>query len=308
LDAHVAPETRAGLLEQALSAIERASAAGAELVTMGDDDYPPGLLDLLMPPPFLFRRGKWSVAAEPAVAIVGTREPTQYGERVTRELATALSRAGACIVSGMARGIDGIAHRCALAAGGRTVGVLGTGIDIAYPASHRSLQQTIAERGLLVSELLPGDRANGGSFPRRNRIIAALAPITVVVEAGHKSGALNTAAHALELGRTLAVVPGPIDSPQSAGTNELLRDGAVVIATIADALALLGLTPPPRAPAADRPPAEQAVWTALGKGPLDLESLSGIARLPARECLAAVTALELSGAVECLMSGVIQRR
>jgi len=308
LDAQVAPGDRERILAEADVVLSRASAMGAQFLSFGDVEYFTCLLDLPDPPPWLFHAGRLDVARDPVVAIVGTREPTSYGERVTRELATALARAGACVVSGMARGIDGVAHRAALEAGGRTIAVLGTGIDIAYPAAHRALHAAIAERGLLLSELLPGDRANGGSFPRRNRIIAALASVTIVVEAGVASGALITASQALELGRVVAAVPGPIDSPQSAGSNELLRDGAVVIATIADAMALAGLTLPPRAPAVDRPPAEQAIWAALAKGPLDMESLSAASALPARDCLAAVTALEISGAVECVINGTIRRR
>lgn len=307
-DAHIAPGQRQEPTERAESAISRGLAAGSALVLIGDADYPSNLLELPDAPPYLFRMGDWNAAATPLVAIVGTRHSTAYGERVTREIATAFAHAGAGIVSGMARGIDGIAHRATLEAGGRTVAVLGTGIDITYPAAHRALHAAIAERGLVLSELLPGDRANAGSFPRRNRVIAALASVTIVVEAGATSGALITAGHALDLGRVVAAVPGPIDSAQSAGSNELLRDGATVIASVADALALVGLTAPPRAPPADRPPAEHAVWSALGQGPLDMESLAGIARLPARECLSAVTALELAGAVECLMTGSIRRR
>jgi DNA processing protein len=308
LDAHVDRRGRDELVERASSAIERGAAAGARLVLLGDADYPARLLELHDPPPFLFRAGSWETIADPLVAIVGTRDSTSYGERVTREIATALARGGAGVISGMARGIDGTAHRACLEAGGRTAAVLGTGIDIAYPAAHRSLRAAIAARGLVLSELLPGDRANAGSFPRRNRIIAALASVTIVIEAGAQSGALITAGHALDLGRTLAAVPGQIDSPQSVGGNELLRDGAHVIASVADALKLVGLELPPRAPAADRPPAELAVWKALGNGPLDIDSLAGIAGLPARDCLAAVTALELAGSVECLMSGAIRRR
>ena len=307
-NAHIGVDQRATQLERVDSAIARAELSGADFLTLDDERYFARLLDLPDPPAWLFYAGSLDSLADPVVAIVGTRDATPYGERITRELAGALARAGACVISGMARGIDGVAPRAALAAGGRTVAVLGTGVDIAYPASHRALHAAIAEKGLLLSELLPGDRANAGSFPRRNRIIAALASVTIVVEAGAGSGALITASHALELGRTVAAVPGPIDMPQSVGSNELLRDGAVVIASIADALALVGLTLAPRAPAADRPPAEQAVWAALAKGPLDMDSLSHASRLPARDCLAAVTALELSGSIECLMSGAVRRR
>ena len=278
-------------------------------IELGDEGYPPALLDLPAPPRVLWAIGDGAVLRPPVVAIVGTRKATPYGLRTTREIAGALARAGACIVSGMARGIDGMAHLAALDAHGGTVAVLGTGVDIAYPAGHRPLHARIRERGLLLSEELPGAHAGPGSFPRRNRLIAALASITIVVEAGVKSGARITASHALELGRTVAAVPGPIDAPQSAGTNSLLRDGATVIADVADALQLAGLTPPIRRPDPEiATAAERAVWSALGDGELDVDTLTVRSGLPARDCLAAVTTLELSGAIECALTGEIRRR
>ncbi len=228
---------------------------------------------------------------------------------MTHEIASSLARAGVAVISGMARGIDGTAHRAALAANGRTAAVLGTGVDIAYPTNHRALHAQIGARGLLLSEELPGDRATPGSFPRRNRMIAALAPVTIVIEAPHESGALITAGHALELGRTVATVPGAIDSPASAGSNLLLRDGAIMIAEVADALALVGLTGPkrPKNPEFKTEP-ERAVWAALGDGAAYINELSARAGLPARECIAAVSSMEVAGAIECLLTGEIRRR
>ncbi|MGH7719416.1 MAG: DNA-processing protein DprA, partial [Gemmatimonadaceae bacterium] len=205
-------------------------------------------------------------------------------------------------------GIDAAAHRGALEAGGGTAAVLGTGIDIAYPASHRALHEQLAERGLLLSEELPGERANGGSFPRRNRIIAALSRLTIVVEAGTRSGALSTCNHAIALGRDVAAVPGRIDSVQSQGTNALLRDGASFIADVADALALMKLTPALRRAREPRTPAEAAVWEALAGGANDVDTIASAAKLPARECLAALTSLELAGAIECSLTGEIRPR
>lgn len=265
-------------------------------------------MDLPDPPPHLFAVGDLDMLRAPAVAIVGTRRATPYGERVTREIAGALARAGVSIVSGLARGIDGSAHRAALDADGRTVAVLGTGVDIAYPAAHRALHAEIAARGLLLAEELPGARASGGSFPKRNRIIAALTQATIIVEAPFRSGALITAEYMLDLGRMVAVVPGPIDSPQSAGSNELMRDGAIVITGVADALALVGIVPPPRRELTLRTAAERAVWDALEVGAADMDTLATRSALPARECLAAITALELSGVVECALTGEIRRR
>jgi DNA processing protein len=298
--------------ESASRALERAHRVGACLIAAGDEGYPERLHELPDPPPVLFAIGSVAHLSAPCVAIVGTRRATSSGERVTFEIASALARAGVAVISGMARGIDGVAHRAALAAGGGTIAVLGTGVDVAYPAAHRALHEQIAAQGLLLSEELPGDRASGGSFPKRNRIIAALANATIVVEAPHKSGALITAERALDLDRTLAAVPGPIDVPQSAGSNVLLRDGAIVIAEIADALALVGATKP-RASASTRATeladaTHRAVWMALDVPAPDLDTLAARASLPARRCLAAVSALELSGAIECALTGEIRRR
>ncbi|HEY8794735.1 MAG TPA: DNA-processing protein DprA [Gemmatimonadaceae bacterium] len=291
-----------------MRAIERASDAGAQILVRGDAGYPERLVALPDPPPVLFAIGLVEQLSAPCVAIVGTRRATSYGERVTTELAGALARAGVTIVSGMARGIDGAAHRAALSAGGITAAVLGTGVDIAYPVAHRALHAEIAARGVLLSEELPGDRASGGSFPKRNRIIAALAQATIVVEAPHRSGALITATHALELDRAVAAVPGPIDASQSSGSNALLRDGAIVIADIADAFALVGVSPPRASPRALADATQLAIWNALDTPAPDLDSLATRASLPARLCLAALTALELDGAIECALTGEIRRR
>lgn len=302
------PAARRAAVAAADAALRATDAAGATLLLRGDATYPPALLDLPDPPPHLYSLGDHAAAAPPAVAIVGTRSTSAYGERITRELATAFARAGATVVSGLARGIDAAAHRAALDVNGRTVAVLGTGIDVPYPAAHASLHRAIADHGLLLSEHAPGERATAGSFPRRNRLIAALAQLVVVVEAGARSGALITAGHALDLGRTVAAVPGPIDAPQSAGANELLRDGAAVIASVADAVALLGLTEPVRRPPPELGGDERTVWDSLAGGPADLDSLAARSGLPARRCIAAVTTLELAGAVECALTGEIRRR
>jgi DNA processing protein len=273
----------------------------------GDAAYPSALADCPDPPRTLWVRGDLELLQRPTVAIVGTRRATAYAERVTRQLASTLARAGACVISGLARGVDAAAHRGALEVDGATVAVLGTGVDVCYPKGHGAMQRQIGERGLLLSELAPDDAAHRGSFPKRNRIIAALARATIVVEAGVKSGALITATHALEMNRAVAAVPGPIDVPQAQGSNELLRDGAAVIASMADALALLGLTAPIRLHELPEGTAERTVWDALDVGGLDLESLAARASLPAHAALAAVSALELRGLVECALTGEIRR-
>lgn len=293
---------------RAAARLDRARDAGADVWTAGDGRYPAALHDLHAPPVCLYALGEGATLDAPVVAIVGTRAATPYGERVTGELAGALAAAGACVVSGMARGVDARAHRAALDAGGRTAAVLGTGVDVPYPAQHATLHAGIASRGVVLSELGPGAAARAGSFPKRNRIIAALAEVTIVVEAGARSGALITADCALELGRTVAAVPGPIDAAASAGSNLLVRDGAVAITSVDDALALLRLSRP--APTRERQLAgdEQLVWDALVDGPLDVDTLAARSRLPARMCLAAITSLELHGAVACELTGEVRRR
>ncbi len=258
--------------------------------------------------------GLWSLGelsrlrVRPRVAIVGTRRATPYGLRVTRELAGAFVRAGACVVSGLAAGVDSAAHRAALDAGGMTIGVLGTGLNHVFPKGNRELQRAVATRGVLISELEHDEHGMAFTFPRRNRIIAALSALTIVVEAPIRSGALNTAEHALKLGREVAAVPGPIDQPQSEGANMLLRDGAGIITSVEDALALAGLTPPPRTPKVDPDGNEGRVWAALAAGGLHLDALCSVSGLPAAECMAAVTTLELAGSVECALTGEVRRR
>ncbi|HVF38344.1 MAG TPA: DNA-processing protein DprA [Gemmatimonadaceae bacterium] len=272
-------------------------------------EYPPGLNDLTQPPKRLYAIGSLSALTPPCVAIVGTRDPTGYGLRMTRSIATGLSRAGVAIVSGLARGIDAAAHRAVLEAEGRTVAVLGTGVDVPYPASHRELHSLIGEKGLLISENAPGSAAYVGAFPKRNRIIAAVASVTIVVEAPAKSGALLTAEQALLLGRVLAAVPGPIDSPQSAGSNRLLRDGAHVITCVADALGLAGVSSEtPADPPFHLSEQDALIWQALEGCMLQVDALAAKSGLTARDCLGAITSLELAGMVECLLTGEVRRR
>jgi DNA processing protein len=275
---------------------------------LDDADYPAHLRELRLPPSRIWARGDLAMLERPCVAIVGTRRATDYAERIAGELARTLARAGATVISGLARGVDAAAHRGALEVQGATCAVLGTGLDVAYPKGHVGLQSVIGKRGLLLSEIEPSSAAHRGSFPQRNRIIAALASVTIVVEAGFKSGALLTAKHADNIGRTVAAVPGPIDVPQSQGSNELLRDGAIVIATMADAVALMGLTAPLRRTELPSGSGERRMWDALSAGAADLDTLCTRSRLPAHEGMAAVTMLEMHGLIECALSGEIRRR
>jgi DNA processing protein len=279
-----------------------------ETIRFRSPEYPAQLYDLTSPPTVLWSIGDRATLRDPIVAIVGTRRATSYGLRVTRELGAAFGRAGACVVSGMALGIDGAAHRGALDVGGRTVAVLGTGVDRPYPRANVGIYREIVEKGLLFSEMAPGAPPHRGSFPNRNRIIAGLARLTIIVEAPFKSGALHTAKFALALNREVGVVLGPIDSPQSAGSNLLVREGAHPITSIDDAITLAGLSPQKIAGPHIDDPTEMRVWSALASAAPSLDDLCARAALPVAECLAAVTGLELRGAVECALTGEIRRR
>src|SRR5207342_3637527 len=215
-----------------------------------DPEFPRLLSAIHDPPPRLYARGAADVALldEPAVAIVGARACSAYGRSVTRSLARELAAAGLVVVSGMARGIDGEAHRGALEGGGSTIAVLGCGIDRDYPAAHAELARRICDEGLVVSEYEPGVEPAPWRFPARNRIIAGLCQATVVVEARERSGALITADLALEEGREVFAVPGEITSALSAGTNALLRVGATAVTSSADVLELFTLATSPRPP------------------------------------------------------------
>lgn len=279
-----------------------------EAWTKDAPEYPHELLDLKQPPASLFAIGKRDVLEKPRVSVVGTRSSTGYGERIARALGLAFARADVTVISGMARGIDSQAHRTALEQGTGTVAVLGTGVDVPYPVGHRALHRSIAMGGLVLSENPAGATAQKGSFPRRNRIIAALSSLTIVVEAGYRSGAINTATQALELGRQVAAVPGPIDSEQSKGTNQLIKDGSEVITSPADALALLGITMKPESPPPLLPDTEQKVWDSITAGATLTDDLPALTGLTLAECLAAITSLEIMGLVVCTLVGEIRRR
>jgi DNA processing protein len=290
--------------------MDAAKRIGARLVVDGDRDFPPSLRDLDTIPTHIWVLGNLEVLSDrPTVAIVGTRQLTSYGERVTRSLANAFARNGVVVVSGMARGIDSVAHLAALEAGGETVAVLGTGVDVAYPSSNRPLHRRIRDHGVVLSESPPGGRAHRGSFPTRNRLIAALGQATIVVEAGVKSGALITADHADTIGRKVGITPGPIDSPASAGANLRMRDGGgQCIATIADALSLIGISEPGRARVSFESPIERTIWNALDRPAANFDVLTARTGLPARICLETITTLELRGLVDCAITGEVRRR
>ncbi len=265
-----------------------------------DAAYPRLLGHIPDPPTRLWVRGDapLDVLDRPAVAIVGARACSGYGRSVARLLAAEAASGGAVVVSGMARGVDGEAHRGALAAGGTTVAVLGCGIDRDYPAAHAELAAAIvAAGGLVVSEYEPGVEPAPWRFPARNRIIAGLARATVGVEARERSGALITADFALEDGREVLAVPGEITSALSAGSNALLRMGATPATGPADVLEALGLDAPRAAAATPDDPVAAAVLTAVGAGAGTPDELSRATGIGAGEIAAALALLELAGAV-----------
>jgi DNA processing protein len=276
------------------------------------DVYPAHLGDAADAPWALIGRGDARLldGVEPfdAVTVVGARRATSYGREVARELGRELARAGMTVVSGLAFGIDACAHRGAVEAG-RTIAVLGCGPDVAYPAAHRSLWRRIAENGLVLSEFPPGATPWRWTFPARNRIMAALAGMTVVVEAAIRSGSLITADLAADLGRDLGAVPGPVTSRASAGPNDLLAGGACVIRNAQDVLdAMLG--PGAReasdtGPALEPVPADVLAAVEAGEGTCD--GVAAALGLPGADAAAALARLELLGYLTCSTMGVYSR-
>ena len=228
---------------QILHIKEKVAAVGGEIIPLDDLCYPDNLKQITDPPPVLFVKGDIDLLKLSAIAVVGARRASELGRRFAFKLGARLSEKGLCVVSGMALGVDGAAHEGCLRDQGPTIAVLGTGLDVVYPAAHRHLSERIAENGLLLTELPPGSGPDRGNFPRRNRIVSGLAQGVVVVEAGEKSGSLITARLALEQGREVFAVPGPPGMPGSKGVNRLLKDGAQLLESVEDIfLALPWLT------------------------------------------------------------------
>lgn len=265
------------------------------ILKRGGPGYPSRLACIFDPPQRLYvRAADAGVLTRPAVAIVGARACSDYGSHVAFMLARTLAAAGALVVSGLARGIDAAAHRGALEAGGPTAAVLGCGIDRDYPSAHAALARRIVAAGAIVSEYPPGVEPAPWRFPARNRIIAGLSDAVVVVEARERSGALITAELALEEGREVLAVPGPITSSLSAGTNALLRHGAAPVLSADDVLAVLGLEAPPQ-PQPEG--AGGAILAALRESPAGIDALVRATGLPADRVAAELARLELDGLV-----------
>lgn len=276
---------------------------GIDVLTEAEDAYPRPLRQIHDPPGVLFRRGTMLAQDEMAVAIVGTRHATRYGIVQAEKLASGLARVGFTIVSGLARGVDAAAHRGALAAGGRTVAVLGSGLLNIYPPENEKLADEVAAAGCLLSEAPPRMMPLSGAFPQRNRIISGLSVGTIIVEAAARSGALITARHAYEQGREVFAVPGPVDSRLSHGCHALIKDGAKLVETIDDVLSELG----PLAEQIERDdgstiaqPAElllneleQQVLQAIESMPTSLDTVAATTGLPIHRVLATVSVLEM---------------
>jgi len=293
-------------LEQGVKAIAAAEEQGGACLLATDPGFPAALREIPDPPPLLFVMGDLALLGRPAVAVVGSRDNSAYGAEVCRAIAGGAAAAGLCIVSGMARGLDAAAHRAALDAEGATIGILGNGLGVVYPAANRPLYEMMAARGLLLTEFAPGERPGVGAFPRRNRLISGLARVTVVIEAAAGSGALITVGTALAQGKDVMAVPGNVTSATSVGTNQLIRDGAEPLLELGDLLAHfeglrrpeaplqvgLAVPPPP-----DLPPLERLLLEALTSGPVSVDQLVARSGRTAAEALAALSALELRGLV-----------
>lgn len=219
-----------------LAEMERIERLGISVVTIIDDEYPVLLAQIPAPPPVLYVKGAFTADDQNAVAIVGTRRSTSYGRDIASRLGAEFAAAGICVVSGLARGIDAIAHEAAIRAGGRTIAVLGSGVDIIYPPEHKNLAARIQEQGALISDYPPGRKPDAPNFPARNRIISGLSLGVVVVEAPARSGALITVDFAADQGRDVFVVPGSVLAASNAGGHRLVRDGARLVTCAADVM------------------------------------------------------------------------
>jgi DNA processing protein len=283
-------------LDQEMDRIERLE---FKITTWQDENYPARLREISAPPPMLYLWGELKPQDRWAVAIVGTRRATTYGSAIAQELASVLAASGVTIVSGLARGIDSIAHKAALGAGGRTLAVLGSGLDLIYPPEHRQLAAAIAERGAVLSDYPLGTRPEARNFPPRNRIISGLSMAVVVVEAGKSSGALITADFAAEQGRDVFAVPGELNKLASMGTNRLIQSGAQILLSAEEVLEALNLEMIARKEvAAETLPedeTERRVYEALSANPVHVDELQANCGLPISQITASLAMLELKG-------------
>lgn len=279
------------------------SAANAGVISFHCEEYPPLLKEIHDAPVLLFYRGNLSLLQRPLVAVVGSRRPSRSGVTDAQAFGAALSDSGITVVSGMALGIDGAAHRGGLSGPGASIGVLGTGVDVCYPRRNQSLYEALCQQGLLLSEFPLGTTPRRHQFPLRNRVISGMSLGVLVVEAAINSGSLITARQALEQNREVFALPGSIHNPASRGCNALIRQGAKLVETLADILEEFegwsAAALPCPAPPADGPaPLEDSVFLALGFEPTPLDVLVQRACLPAAKILGMLTELEMAGWVE----------
>lgn len=278
------------------------------LITLADSDYPRALLEIPDPPPLIYAKGQLQWLNTPSIAVVGSRNASTQGEKNAEDFSQALSQHGFTIVSGLALGIDGAAHRGALKASGATIAVVGTGLDIVYPARHRDLAHQIAERGVIISELPLGTPSRAQNFPRRNRLISGLSLGCLVVEANIQSGSLITARLAAEQGREVFAIPGSIHSPLSKGCHQLIKQGAKLVDNIHDIVDELGGASLSNI-VADQPSATETnpLLDCMGYDPISMESLVERSGLTSDNLSAMLLMLELDGKVASLHGGRYQR-
>ncbi len=272
-----------------------------QIITLGSPDYPKHLAEVDQPPPVLYVRGSLLDEDRWAVALVGTRTVTAYGNQITYELASILANHGVTVVSGLARGVDTVAHAATIKAGGRSIAVLGCGVDRIYPPENRNLADQLINQGALISDYPPGTPPDSSNFPPRNRIISGLSLATVVVEAGETSGALITANFAVEQGREVFAVPGNILALQSKGTNRLIQNGARPLLDLRDVLDVLNLTRNVERRDVRRvipvDETEASLLKLLAEQSLHVDELRAQSGLPIEKVSAALTMMELKGMV-----------
>jgi DNA processing protein len=298
--------TRADALRQAAGQLLiRARRHGIEALALDDGRYPRALAEIFDPPLVLWLRGQPDAFSGPAVAVVGSRAASPYALEVAERLGSDLAARGVTVVSGLARGVDSAAHRGALAGGGKTIAVLGSGVDVIYPAEHDALAAAIGARGAIISELGPGTPPRPFHFPRRNRLISGLSLAVVVVEASEDSGSLITAECALDQGRDVMAVPGSVLSGRNRGSHALLKDGAKVVESADDILdELRGSWPAGASTNAVDPAADDPVLQHMAAGdPCDLDGLAQASGIDRVKLLTRLLELELAGAVRSVEGG-----
>lgn len=283
---------------------ERVHRLGIQVLTWEDEAYPRRLKEIDQPPPVLYLRGNLLPEDEWAVAIVGTRGITAYGRQVTAEITSVLARRGVTVISGLARGIDAEAHKAALNAGGRTLAVLGSGVDQIYPPEHRQLANQIIASGALMSDYAPGTPPDGVNFPPRNRIISGLSMAVIVIEAGERSGALITAEFAADQGREVFAVPGNINAPKSVGCNRLIHQGARPLLTPEDVLESLDLASFQQQRVAravlPKDEVEARLLSVLTREPMHVDDIRARVDMPIEKVSATLALMELKGMVRQL--------